>query len=102
ARLGLAEESGLPVAAVAGVKAAHLGGVFGKAPINDTSDSASAAIRALARAVETRQAGLVLATEQSVATAAALHLGDTPATVVRHEVLSGELPDSGVASGVGI
>lgn len=101
-RLGLAEEPGLPVAAVAGVKAAHLGGVFGKAPINEAGDSASAALRALARAVETGQAGLVLATEQSAATAAALHPGDTPATVARHEVLSGELPASGVAPGVGI
>ncbi|GGL13045.1 Zn-ribbon domain-containing OB-fold protein [Nocardia jinanensis] len=102
ARLGVAEQPGLRVAAVAGVKAAHIGGAFGKTPINDASDSASAAIRALAQAVEAGQSGLILATEQSVATAATLHPGDTPATVTRHEVVSGALPEAGVAPGIGI
>ncbi|OZG28924.1 hypothetical protein BH683_012070 [Williamsia sp. 1138] len=102
ARLGVSEQPDLVVAAVAGVKAALIGGAFGRAAINDPSTSASAAIRVLAEAVEAGQAGLILATEQSVASVATLHLGDTPPVVARDETISGELPKATIAPGIGI
>jgi uncharacterized OB-fold protein len=101
-RLDVSDQPDLVVAAVAGVRAAHIGGAYKKAPINDPSTSTNAAIRVLADAVETGQAGLILATEQSVATGAMLHLGDTTAVVSRDESISGELPKATVAPGIGI
>ncbi|MCK0516713.1 Zn-ribbon domain-containing OB-fold protein [Williamsia sp. DF01-3] len=102
ARLSSTGQQDLVVAAVAGVKAAHVGGAYKKAPINDPSAGASAAIRVLAEAVESGQPGLILATEQSVAASATLHLGATTAVVTRDETLSGELPKAIVAPGIGI
>ncbi|MDV6264701.1 Zn-ribbon domain-containing OB-fold protein [Rhodococcoides yunnanense] len=102
ARLRVTGQHDLAVAAVAGVNAAHVGGPYKKAPINDPSAAASAAIRVLAEAVESGQGGLILAAEQSVATTATLHLGDTIALVTRDEAISGELPKATVAPGIGI
>jgi uncharacterized OB-fold protein len=101
-KLQVSGQPDAPIAGVAGVKASQIGGVFGTAKINDPSNAASAAIRVIAEAVETRQSGFILATEQSVATSAMLQLGDTTAVVTRDETITGELPRTRTAPGIGI
>jgi uncharacterized OB-fold protein len=91
------------VAAVAGVKATQLGpGFDGSTAIDDPTASAAAVIRLIADAVETGTQGLVLAIEQSTATAAALTLGATPPRIVRDEFPAREQSQTRTTQGTGI
>ena len=100
-RLGL---TGTPtVAAVVGVKAAHLGRPFDtSAAIEDDSISAAAVVRLLADAIDKGATGLVIAIEQSAVAVAALERGDSRPRIARDEHPARELPKMRVAQGVGI
>jgi uncharacterized OB-fold protein len=101
ARLAL---TGTPVvAAVAGVSAAQIGSGFDtSAAVDDAGASAASVIRLIADAIDNANPGLLLAIEQSTASAAELTLGDTPPRIVRDEVGTRELPTTRVTEGVGI
>ncbi len=101
ARLNL---TGTPtMAVVAGSKAAQLGvDVDAGAAVEDPSGSASGLIAALASAIEKGTEGVVLALEQSSATAARLVLGLEQPAVTRDEAEARELPNTTIVEGVGI
>jgi uncharacterized OB-fold protein len=100
-RLGL---TGPPVvAAVAGASLAQLGSGFDiSAAVAEVTGSAAAVVRVLAQAIESRQAGLVLAVEQSSISAAELAPGAAPPRISRDEHPARELPKTRIADGVGI
>lgn len=100
-RLGL---TGTPVvAAVAGVKSSQLGNNFdAKDAADDPAVSATAVIRLIAKAIENRRRGLVLAIEQSSISAAELSTGAHRPRITRDEAAPIELPELRVTEGVGI
>ncbi|MGO9155378.1 OB-fold domain-containing protein [Mycobacterium sp.] len=101
ARLGLAPDRAAAV--ITGVKGADLRGTFDVTKAaNDPSPSAAAVIRLIARAIEESRAGLVLALEQSSASAAELRLGSTAPRINRDEMAGRALPKLRIAEGVGI
>jgi uncharacterized OB-fold protein len=100
ARLDLPAE---PVVALAGVRANELGHGFDTAQAAiEPAPSAAGAIRAIADAVQSGRAGLVLVVEQSSAAAAVLRMAASAPTVTRDEEPARELPKLRTADGNGI
>ncbi|OBG92446.1 hypothetical protein A5698_19510 [Mycobacterium sp. E136] len=90
-----------PVAGVAGVPAGQLGkAVDTSVAVEEPATSAAGVVRALARAVEQKQTGLVIAVEQATVSVAAL--GSADVTVTRDEVEPRDLPAFKTAEGIGI
>lgn len=100
-RLGLTGT--FTVAAAAGVAPGSLSRNFDIADgALDATVSAAAVIRLIAKAVENRRAGIVVAIEQSSITVAELSLGADPPRVTHDVVQAVECPNFSLTNGVGI